>query len=78
MWQVIRDFLDWYSATFGIYLTILAFTIILPWSVWRRYLYRLPDGSHPPKPNPRVQAVLGIVLVTVIALGLFAKNRVFG
>ena len=77
MWQFIRDFMEWHSKNLGIWVTIPIFTILLPWGIWRRYFYRLPDGSSPPKPNPIIQGILGIVFVILLALVLFAQNRTF-
>ncbi len=78
MWQAIRDFLEWYHATLAVWVNIPIFTILLPWAFWRRYFYRLPDGSSPPKPNRTLQAVFAIYGATLLILYWCATSRVFG
>jgi hypothetical protein len=77
MWQAIRDFMAWYQATIVIWVTIPIFTILLPWGIWRRYFYRLPDGSSPPKPNPALQAFFAIYAAILFILYWCATSRVF-
>ncbi len=78
MWQAIRDFMEWYQANLGVWVAIPIFTIVLPWGIWRRYFYRLPDGSSPPKPNPILQTVFGIFAAILFILYWGSTSRVFG